>query len=224
MPWTQRLAESLKERHQLRRQLEQVEDERKRERLEHEATVAELQARLSQAVADAASGPPAEKTADGVATSGISICASGPCVSIFRKSKSARGGNERNGVRRISSFACRDYGAGPARDEAAPTVIAIHPATEPWRARIRVRMVWIELPSPGKPCDGDELADRNVAGLRSLAGVGSLGAALRLIQSLEGLRERVLERLDSLETLVRQRPASAPAAAEERQAWTRPSS
>jgi hypothetical protein len=44
-----RLAESLKERHQLRRRLEQVQDEWKRERLEHEATLAELQARHTQA-------------------------------------------------------------------------------------------------------------------------------------------------------------------------------
>jgi hypothetical protein len=35
-----------------------------------------------------------------------------------------------------------------------------------------------------------------------------------LIQSLQGLRERVLERLDSLETLARQRSASAPVAGE----------
>jgi hypothetical protein len=44
----ERLAESLKERHLLRRKLEQVEDERKRERLEHQAALAEHQSQLSQ--------------------------------------------------------------------------------------------------------------------------------------------------------------------------------
>ena len=43
-----KLAETLNDRHQLRRKLEQVEDEKKRERLEHEATVAELRSRLSE--------------------------------------------------------------------------------------------------------------------------------------------------------------------------------
>jgi hypothetical protein len=44
-----KLAETVNEHHQLRRQLEQIEDERKRERLLYEANAAELQARLSQA-------------------------------------------------------------------------------------------------------------------------------------------------------------------------------
>jgi myosin heavy subunit len=43
-----KLAETLNERQQLRRKLEQVDDERKRERLEHEATVAELRSRQSE--------------------------------------------------------------------------------------------------------------------------------------------------------------------------------
>ena len=43
-----------------------------------------------------------------------------------------------------------------------------------------------------------------------------------LIQSLQSLRERVLERLDSLETLARQRSASAPAAGAERGPGTDP--
>ncbi|MGC8639513.1 MAG: hypothetical protein ACP5XB_06500 [Isosphaeraceae bacterium] len=42
-----KLAESLSSQHQLRRQLAQLEDERKREQLEHESTVAELRSRLS---------------------------------------------------------------------------------------------------------------------------------------------------------------------------------
>jgi hypothetical protein len=62
-----------------------------------------------------------------------------------------------------------------------------------------------DVPSPGTRLSGP--------------GSGSSPASARavtsaLIQSLEGLRERVLDRLDSLETLVRQRPASAPATAE----------
>jgi hypothetical protein len=44
-----KLTETLKERDELRRQLEQIQDARRRERLEHEAAVAELQARLSHA-------------------------------------------------------------------------------------------------------------------------------------------------------------------------------
>jgi len=61
-----RLAETLDERHQLRRQLEQVEDERKRERLEHEATVAELQARLSQAALTRPQAPPPDQKPEGI--------------------------------------------------------------------------------------------------------------------------------------------------------------
>jgi hypothetical protein len=60
-----RLAETLKERHQLRRQLKQISDERTRERLEHEATVAELQGRLSQAAFAHKEAPPAEKMPEG---------------------------------------------------------------------------------------------------------------------------------------------------------------
>jgi hypothetical protein len=64
--WDAELAETLKEREQLRRQLEQVQDERKRERLEHEATVAELHARLSQASLTPPQGPPPEKSPEGI--------------------------------------------------------------------------------------------------------------------------------------------------------------
>lgn len=44
-----RLTETIQERDELRRQLERLQDERRREDLEHAATVAELQARLSRA-------------------------------------------------------------------------------------------------------------------------------------------------------------------------------
>ncbi len=60
------LAKALNERQQLRRQLEQIRDERKSESLEHEATVAELQARQSQAPPIPPQGPPPEKGPDGV--------------------------------------------------------------------------------------------------------------------------------------------------------------
>jgi hypothetical protein len=62
----QKLTESLDEQHQLRRQLEQIEDERKRERLEHEANAAELQARLAQASLIHAQRPPPEQGPQGV--------------------------------------------------------------------------------------------------------------------------------------------------------------
>jgi hypothetical protein len=55
-----KLAETLKERRELRSHLEQVMDERERQRLEHEATVADLQARLSQALAAHAQRPHVE--------------------------------------------------------------------------------------------------------------------------------------------------------------------
>jgi DNA repair exonuclease SbcCD ATPase subunit len=61
-----KLAETLNEQHQLRRQLEQIQDERKRERLENEANVAELQARLSQASLIQPAGPPSEKGPEGI--------------------------------------------------------------------------------------------------------------------------------------------------------------
>jgi uncharacterized small protein (DUF1192 family) len=61
-----RLAETLNERQQLRRQLEQVEDERKRERLEYEATVAELQARLAQAALIQPQAPRPDKKPEGI--------------------------------------------------------------------------------------------------------------------------------------------------------------
>jgi len=61
-----RLAETLNEGHQLRRQLEQVEDERKRERLEYEATVAELRTWLSQAALTQPQAPPPDKRPEGI--------------------------------------------------------------------------------------------------------------------------------------------------------------
>jgi len=61
-----KLAETEKERHQLNRQLEQLQDETKRERLEHEATVAELEARLSQASLAPPPGPLAAKSPEGI--------------------------------------------------------------------------------------------------------------------------------------------------------------
>jgi hypothetical protein len=63
-----RLAETVNERHQLRRQLVQIQDEQRRERLEHEATVAELQARLSQAALARSDGQPSEKVPGASAT------------------------------------------------------------------------------------------------------------------------------------------------------------
>jgi uncharacterized small protein (DUF1192 family) len=61
-----KLVQSLAEQHQLRNQLEQIEDERKRERLEHEANVAELQARLSQTALARPQERPPEKGAEAV--------------------------------------------------------------------------------------------------------------------------------------------------------------
>jgi hypothetical protein len=61
-----KLAETQNERHQLRTQLEQFQDERRRERLEHEATVAELEVRLSQALLKHPQRPPAEKRSEGI--------------------------------------------------------------------------------------------------------------------------------------------------------------
>lgn len=54
-----KLAESLDQQHHLRRKLEQAEDERKRERLEHEAAVAELRSQL----AETSTPPPQEEEA-----------------------------------------------------------------------------------------------------------------------------------------------------------------
>jgi hypothetical protein len=68
-----KLALALDGQHQLRRQLEQIQDERKRERLEYEAKMAELQARLSDALliqpvapppANAPAGVPPERDAE----------------------------------------------------------------------------------------------------------------------------------------------------------------
>jgi hypothetical protein len=59
-----RLAECLNERNQLRRKLEQVEDERKRDRREHNAAVMELQSRLTAASHAAAHPPPPERHAE----------------------------------------------------------------------------------------------------------------------------------------------------------------
>jgi hypothetical protein len=62
------LAEALNERNQFRRQLEQIQDDMKRERLESEATVAELQARLSQASLAHPQGPPPEQRSEGISS------------------------------------------------------------------------------------------------------------------------------------------------------------
>jgi len=61
-----RLAQALHERNQLRHQLEEIEDERKRERLEYDATVAELQSRLSQAALAKPAEPATQKKPDGI--------------------------------------------------------------------------------------------------------------------------------------------------------------
>jgi hypothetical protein len=61
-----KLAETLNEQDQLRRQLEQVQDERKREHLEHQANVAELQSQLSQASLIQSAAPPQEKSPEGI--------------------------------------------------------------------------------------------------------------------------------------------------------------
>jgi hypothetical protein len=61
-----KLAETLNEQHQLRRQLEQIQDERKREGLEYQANVAELRAQLSQAPLIQPEGPPSEKGHEGI--------------------------------------------------------------------------------------------------------------------------------------------------------------
>jgi hypothetical protein len=53
-----RLAEAMEERDALRRQLEQIQDERRREQLEHGATLADLQAQLSRASLARAEPPP----------------------------------------------------------------------------------------------------------------------------------------------------------------------
>jgi chromosome segregation ATPase len=60
------LAETLNEQHQLRRQLEQIQDERKRERLEYQANVAELQTQLSQASLIEPEGPPSVQGPEGI--------------------------------------------------------------------------------------------------------------------------------------------------------------
>jgi uncharacterized small protein (DUF1192 family) len=62
-----KLAETLNEQHQLRRQLEQIQDERKRELLEYQANMVELQAQLSQASLIQPAGPPLEKGPEGIA-------------------------------------------------------------------------------------------------------------------------------------------------------------
>ncbi len=61
-----KLAATEEERRQLSRQVEQLQDQRKLERLEHEATVAELQARLSQASLPGPEVPPPEKSQGGI--------------------------------------------------------------------------------------------------------------------------------------------------------------
>jgi uncharacterized small protein (DUF1192 family) len=68
-----KLVETTNERNQLRRQIEHIQDERKRERLEHEATVAELQARLSQAALGQPQAPPSEERSEGIADLDIDL-------------------------------------------------------------------------------------------------------------------------------------------------------
>jgi hypothetical protein len=63
-----RLAETLYERQQLSRQVEQIEDDRKREQLEHAATVAELQTRLAQASLTKPPEPPPQEKPDGISS------------------------------------------------------------------------------------------------------------------------------------------------------------
>jgi hypothetical protein len=64
-----KLAGTLNEQQQLRRRLEQIEDERNRERLEHAAKVGELQARLSEASLIRPEGPPPEtRRPEGIST------------------------------------------------------------------------------------------------------------------------------------------------------------
>jgi hypothetical protein len=61
-----KLAESASARQQLRCQLEQIQDRSKRERLEYEATVAELRAQLTQASLHQAQGLPRDTTVEGI--------------------------------------------------------------------------------------------------------------------------------------------------------------
>jgi hypothetical protein len=61
-----KLAETLNEQQKLRRQLEQIQDEGKRERLEYQANVAELEAQLSQASLIKPEGPRPEKGPEGI--------------------------------------------------------------------------------------------------------------------------------------------------------------
>jgi hypothetical protein len=63
-----KLADTLNERHQFQRQLEQIQDQARRERLEYETTVAELNTRLSQAALNQCQGPTAESTPDRVSS------------------------------------------------------------------------------------------------------------------------------------------------------------
>ena len=61
--------------------------------------------------------PPPEKSPKASPPREKPSCGSGPCDSIFWRSINVR---RRNGSRSSSSLACRDCGAGPARDEAVP--------------------------------------------------------------------------------------------------------
>ena len=78
-----KLAETLNERDQLRRQLEQIQDERKREQLEHEANVAELQAQLSQASLAQSGAAATAKTRRHLAPSRDRVAHSGPAPASF---------------------------------------------------------------------------------------------------------------------------------------------
>jgi hypothetical protein len=63
-----KLAEALHERTQLRHQLEQIEDERSRERLESEATVAELHSQLSQVSLAKPPEPPTQQKPEAISS------------------------------------------------------------------------------------------------------------------------------------------------------------
>jgi chromosome segregation ATPase len=64
----EKLAVALVERHELSRQLRQLRDEMKRIQLEHDAAVADLEARLAQASLARPDGPPPEKRPQGVSS------------------------------------------------------------------------------------------------------------------------------------------------------------
>ena len=105
--------EMLKERDALLRQLLQIQDDRRREQLELRATVVELQAQLSHA---SLARPEQQPTETGKDSANAMPSCDHALRSIFARSTS---GSKRNASRSNSSPGCRDYGAGPARDEPA---------------------------------------------------------------------------------------------------------